>query len=248
MQPRCQELGYRVVVRHGPCPWGAPGGPREAWNPTPLVEGVEVCPGEGQADGFGGLEVGGAGWEPGRRFCGCQGVVGATPGQVASRVGRPGGAGMGMPAWLCHVLQARRQERRWSVLECPRGFLSLVATQPPSVCLHMKLHAGACGIMLLCLCNYTAHLSKLIELISDNAVCSLPVGWISFLSARSVRPAWELGAGLLAFGVTVGRGSLRRAGHPHLSALHSRGCLVPREVSRVADAEHVQEGRNWGRL
>ena len=122
---------------------------------------------------------------------------------------------------------------------------------PPSpllcvyTCSYMQGPVGLCCFaFVITLHTYL----ELIELISDNAVCSLPAGWISFPSARSVRPAWELGAGLLAFGVTAGRDSLRRAGHPRLSALHSRGCLVPREVSRVADAEHAQEGRNWGRL
>ena len=62
---------------------------------------------------------------------------------------------------------------------------------------------------------------KLIELISDKAVCSLPAGWISFLSAGSLHPAWELGAGLLACGVTAWRGSLGTAGRWRLSALHS---------------------------
>ena len=64
---------------------------------------------------------------------------------------------------------------------------------------------------------------KLIELISDKAVCSLPAGWISFLSARSLRPAWELGPGLLACGVTAQTGSLGTAGRRRLSALHSVG-------------------------
>ena len=61
---------------------------------------------------------------------------------------------------------------------------------------------------------------KLIELISDKAVCSRPAG---FLSAGILSHMWHLGACSLAFGVTVGEGSLRRAGRWCLSALHFPG-------------------------
>lgn len=44
---------------------------------------------------------------------------------------------------------------------------------------------------------------KLIELISDKAVCSLPA---SFLSAGFLSHMWHLAACLLALGVTVGEG------------------------------------------
>lgn len=205
-----------------------------------------MCPGEGQADRFGGLEVGGAGWEPGRRFCGFQGTAGVTPGQVASWVGRPGGAGMGTPAAVPHA--AGPSAGAWMVSS--RASLGLPASLPPSPLLCVYTWSYMRGLWDHVALPFVITLHtwlKLIELISDKAVCSLPAGWISFLSARSVCPAWELGAGLLAFGVTAGRGSLGRAGHRRLSALHSRGCLVPGGVSRVADAEHAQEGRNQGR-
>lgn len=89
MQPWHRELGYRNVARHSPCLGEPLVGHRQTWNPTLLLPRAEVCPGEGQADGFGGVEVGGAGWEPGRRFCGRQWASGEIPGQAAFQVGTP---------------------------------------------------------------------------------------------------------------------------------------------------------------
>lgn len=40
--------------------------------------------------------------------------------------------------------------------------------------------------MLLCLRSYIAHLSKLIELISDKAVCSLPAGFLCWVPESHV--------------------------------------------------------------